>query len=78
VGFPKSPMKRVANAIRLALLISSALNRTWNGFNGLLIVLPGVPPHSEEDAGLQRVSILTEVSNSEIAAPNNVWVPAAK
>jgi hypothetical protein len=24
------------------------------------------------------VSILTEVSNSEIAAPDNVWVPAAK
>jgi hypothetical protein len=28
--------------------------------------------------GLQRVNILTEVSNSEIAAPDNVWVPAAK
>jgi hypothetical protein len=24
------------------------------------------------------VNIVTEVSNSEIAAPNNVWVPAAK
>jgi hypothetical protein len=28
-------------------------------------------------AGLQRVSIRTEKSNSEIAAPNNVWVLAA-
>jgi hypothetical protein len=32
----------------------------------------------QKKAGLQRVSILTEVSNSEIAAPDNVWVPAAK
>ena len=32
----------------------------------------------KKSAGLQRVTILTEVSNSEIAAPNNVWVPAAK
>ena len=31
----------------------------------------------KKSAGLQRVKILTEVSNSEIAAPNNVWVPAA-
>jgi hypothetical protein len=39
--FPKSPMKRVGNAIRWALLISSALiiKRPWNGFNGLLIIL---------------------------------------
>lgn len=34
------------------------------------------PP--KKSAGLQRVNILTEASNSEIAAPNNVWVPAAK
>jgi hypothetical protein len=32
----------------------------------------------KKNAGLQRVNILTEVSNSEIAAPNNVWVRAAK
>jgi hypothetical protein len=32
----------------------------------------------QKKAGLQRVSVVTEVSNSEIAAPNNVWVPAAK
>jgi hypothetical protein len=32
----------------------------------------------QKKAGLQRVSVLTEVSNSEIAAPDNVWVPAAK
>jgi hypothetical protein len=31
----------------------------------------------KKSAGLQRVNILTEVSNSEIAAPNNVWVSAA-
>jgi hypothetical protein len=32
----------------------------------------------KKNAGLQRVRIQTEVSNSEIAAPDNVWVPAAK
>jgi hypothetical protein len=32
----------------------------------------------KKSAGLQRVNILTEVSNSEIAAPNNVWVTTAK
>lgn len=31
----------------------------------------------KKNAGLQRVKIETEVSNSEIAAPDNVWVPAA-
>jgi len=29
-------------------------------------------------AGFQRVNVTTEVSNSEIAAPDNVWVPAGK
>ncbi len=29
-------------------------------------------------AGLQRVNVTTEVSNSEIAAPDNAWVPAGK
>jgi hypothetical protein len=32
----------------------------------------------KKSAGLQRVNILTELPNSEIAAPNNVWVTAAK
>jgi hypothetical protein len=32
----------------------------------------------KKNAGLQRVRIQTEVSNSEIAAPDNVWVSAAK
>jgi hypothetical protein len=29
-------------------------------------------------AGLQRVILSTEVSNAEIAAPDNAWVPAGK
>jgi hypothetical protein len=33
---------------------------------------------TKKKAGLQRVNIRTEASNSEIAAPDNVWVPAAK
>jgi hypothetical protein len=32
----------------------------------------------KKNAGLQRFKIQTEVSNSEILAPDNVWVPAAK
>jgi hypothetical protein len=32
----------------------------------------------KKKAGLQRVNISTEASNSEIAAPDNVWTPAAK
>jgi hypothetical protein len=32
----------------------------------------------KKNAGLQRFNIQTEVSNSEIVAPDNVWVPAAK
>jgi len=31
----------------------------------------------KKKAGLQRVNLQTEASNSEIAAPDNVWVPAA-
>ena len=32
----------------------------------------------KKKAGLQRVNIQTEVSNSEILAPDNVWVAAAQ
>jgi hypothetical protein len=35
-------------------------------------------PIPGKKAGLQRVNLSTEVSNSEIAAPDNVWVPASK
>ena len=35
-------------------------------------------PTPGKKAGLQRVNVTTEVSNSEIAAPDNVWVPAGK
>ncbi|HEY6301443.1 MAG TPA: hypothetical protein VIX14_00120 [Terriglobales bacterium] len=35
-------------------------------------------PIPGKKAGLQRVNLTTEASNSEIAAPDNVWVPAGK
>ena len=35
-------------------------------------------PTPGKKAGLQRVNVTTEVSNSEIAAPDNVWVAAGK
>ena len=43
--------------------------------NQYYLVFRAIPKKS---AGLQRFNILTEVSNSEIAAPDNVWVPTAK
>jgi len=39
------------------------------------VVFQAVP---RKKAGLQRINIQTELSNSEILAPNNVWVPAAE
>jgi len=38
-------------------------------------VFQAVPKKKE---GLQRVNITTEVANADIAAADNVWVPAAK
>jgi hypothetical protein len=32
---------------------------------------------SQKKAGFQRVNVQTELSNSELLAPNNAWVPAA-
>lgn len=43
--------------------------------NQYYLVFLAIP---KKTAGLQRVNIQTEISNSEIAAPDNVWVPAAK
>lgn len=43
--------------------------------NQYYLVFLAVP---KKKAGLQRVNIQTEASNSEIAAPDNVWVPVAK
>ena len=31
----------------------------------------------KKKAGFERIIVQTEVANSEIAAPDNVWVPAA-
>jgi hypothetical protein len=41
--------------------------------NQYFLVFLAVPPKKSE---LQRVDILTEVQNADIAAANNVWVPA--
>jgi hypothetical protein len=38
------------------------------------LVFQAVP---QKKAGFQRVNVQTELSNSEILAPNNAWVPAA-
>jgi hypothetical protein len=42
--------------------------------NQYYVVFQAVPG---KKAGFQRVKIDTELSNSEILAPDNVWVPAA-
>lgn len=43
--------------------------------NQYYVVFEATPGKKAE---LRRVNVTTEVSNSEIAAPDNVWVPAAK
>jgi len=43
--------------------------------NQYYVVFQAVP---RKKAGLQRVNVQTELSNSELLAPNNVWVPAAE
>jgi hypothetical protein len=43
--------------------------------NQYYVVFQAVP---KKNAGLQRVNVQTELSNSEILAPDNVWVRAAE
>ena len=43
--------------------------------NQYYVVFQAIP---KKKAGLQRVNLTTEVTNAEIAAADNVWVPAAK
>lgn len=43
--------------------------------NQYYVVFQAVP---RKKAGLQRINIQTEVSNSEILAPDNAWVPGAE
>ena len=42
--------------------------------NQYYVVFQAVP---RKNAGFQRINVQTELSNSELLAPNNVWVPAA-
>jgi hypothetical protein len=42
--------------------------------NQYYVVFQAVP---KKNAGLQRVNVRTELSNSELLAPDNAWVPAA-
>jgi hypothetical protein len=52
------------------------LDRLQKIFNSqYFLVFQAVPKKKE---GLQRVDITTEVANADIAAADNVWVPAAK
>jgi hypothetical protein len=43
--------------------------------NQYYLVFQAIP---KKKAGLQRVNVTTEVTNAEIAAADNVWVPAGK
>ena len=52
------------------------LERLQNMLSNQYYVVFSATPRKK--AGLQRVNIQTELSNSEILAPNNVWVPAAE
>jgi hypothetical protein len=43
--------------------------------NQYYVVFEAIP---KKKAGLQRVNVSTEVSNSEISAPDNTWVAAGQ
>jgi hypothetical protein len=45
-------------------------------FDNQYYVVFGATPKGK--GGLQRVNVTTEVSNAEIAVPDNVWVAAGK
>ncbi|HSZ60165.1 MAG TPA: hypothetical protein VK828_00095 [Terriglobales bacterium] len=52
------------------------LERLQKNFENQYFVVFQATPKGK--GGLQRVNVATEVSNAEIAAPNNVWVASAK
>ena len=52
------------------------LERLQKNFENQYYVVFQATPKGK--GGLQRVNITTEVSNAEIAAPDNVWVAAGK
>jgi len=52
------------------------LERLQKNFDNQYYVVFQATPKGK--AGLQRLNVTTEVPNAEIAAPDNVWVPAAK
>jgi hypothetical protein len=52
------------------------LERLQKMFDNQYYVVFQASPNGK--AGLQRVNVTTEVPNVEIAAPDNVWVPAGK
>jgi hypothetical protein len=59
-----------------ALSFKPYLDRLQKIFNSqYYLVFQAVPKKKE---GLQRVDVSTEVANADIAAADNVWVPAAK
>ena len=52
------------------------LDRLQRIFDNQYFLVFGATPRRNE--GLQRVNISTDLSNFEISAANNVWVPAAE
>jgi hypothetical protein len=52
------------------------LDRLQKMFDNQYYVVFQATPGKKD--GLQRVNLTTEVPNSEIAAADNVWVPAGK
>ena len=75
--FPKSRMKPEANATSLGtsnpVSFKPYLDRFEKNLNNqYYLVFLGEP---KKKGTLQRIKVWTEKPNSEIAAPDNVWVP---
>lgn len=76
---PRLPTRLAANASLWEHQTLSALNITWSSSRSIFPIssISFSLRCQKKKAGFQRINVETEVANSEIAAPDNLWVPAA-
>lgn len=76
---PRLPTRLAANASLWEHQTLSALNITWSSSRSIFPIssISFSLRCQKKKAGFQRTNVETEVANSEIAAPDNLWVPAA-
>lgn len=76
---PRLPRRLAANASLWEHQTLSALNITWSSSRSIFPIstISFSLWCQKKKAGFQCINVETEVANSEIAAPDNLWVPAA-